>query len=124
MRRLLACVAVAALAATAGCGGGGTKSLAKIQSCLTAAHYSAEATPGVAHQLTVGLASAPTTPAFTVTINPSEGEAKKQVGDQKAEFGPQGANTGGGAASSGRVVVAYARPEPAADLKKVEGCAF
>jgi hypothetical protein len=124
---LAALATIAATTGFAGCGGsggsGGTKSLSSIESCLTSAGYKARTTP-FGQQLSVALPSKPTTQAVTVTIQPSSQKAASQVGDQNAEFGPQGANTGGGAVSQGQVVLAYARPVPGADLNKIKSCAF
>jgi len=120
-------LAAAAIAATfLGCGGGasGPKSLGQIGSCLKSAGFAALSTPGVPDQLSVASPQKPQMTLYTVTINKTTKDAQRQVGDQKAEFGPQGANTGGGAVGKGRVVIAYARPVPRSGLDKVEHCAF
>jgi hypothetical protein len=119
----LACAAIAAT--LLGCGGSsGPKSLKQIGSCLQSAGFAALSTPGVPDQLSVASPQKPQMTLYTVTINKTTKDAQRQVGDQKAEFGPQGANTGGGAVGQGRVVIAYARPVPRSGLDEVEHCAF
>jgi hypothetical protein len=124
-RRVISGVSALALvsASLAACGGGGSasaKSLGEIQSCLSKAGYLVRTTP-FGKQLSVAQNG---TQIFTVTLHDSEQAAKKQVGDQRAEFGPNGANTGGGAISDGTVVIAYLHPQPARTLGKVKACAF
>jgi len=114
----------------ASCGGGSggssssaAKSLGDIRVCLANAGYVATLTPFGA-QIAVALPPGNKGTAFTVTINKTEQAAQHQVGDQIAEFGPKGANTGGGAISSGDVVIAYAHKQASSDLDKVKACAF
>jgi hypothetical protein len=109
-----------------GCGGGssGPKPLGQIGSCLRSAGFGTHSTIGVPDQLALTVPQRPQMTVYTVTINKTAKDAQQQVGDQKAEFGPQGANLGGGAVGQGRVVIAYARPVLPSDLDKVKHCAF
>jgi hypothetical protein len=125
-----ATIAVTVLGCGGGSGGGGSSSssnpkpLGQVSSCLKSAGFAAAPTPGVAHQLAVASPAKPQMTLYTVTVNKTAKDATQQVGDQKAEFGKQGADTGGGAVGEGRVVIAYARPVPKSGLDKVRHCAF
>jgi hypothetical protein len=111
--------------AIAGCGSGGghsAKTPASVQSCLTSAGFAvARQSDAAGVTLVVGPAGSAT---FKVAFDGSPKAAAADARTAKDLYGPKGANSGGSAIASGRVLIIYARPQPAASLDKVKSCAF
>jgi ethanolamine utilization microcompartment shell protein EutL len=61
---------------------------------------------------------------FKMAFDGSPKAAAADARTAKDLYGPKGANSGGSAIASGRVLIIYARPQPAASLDKVKSCAF
>jgi hypothetical protein len=121
---LRAGIALAALALVAGCGGGGTKSVSSIRSCLQKKHLTT--TPvAVPKGLTARIMiQARGGREVRIDVFSKAKDAKSEYGDLKAVFGPSGIGKGGGAKLKDKTVVAHPYRIDPATLKSIEGCAF
>jgi hypothetical protein len=124
MRERSIALAVAMMVAIVGCGGAhAPRSLVSIESCLRSAGYTTKPAQ-LPQSLYVSRPGESSLFTFTVTIMKSEQEAQKQAAFQQALGSNPLAGLGGGAATSGQVIVGWVQRQSASDINNVKRCAF